>query len=607
MRPNPSIDFLRPETSYCGEFVVEFSRIMFKYLTIIEKCGIFLVQKIYLIFLYDGGEKMRQHEQVKEFAVEDIIQLVRKTDLSDLNTFLVLNGGTGVGKTTAIMNSVLTELDTKFGHLQSMLVVESRSITVEQLRHKYGEADVCQRLGFANMIKKGKVDYDWVVIDECHGLFSEASFAEDTVIIGDWIKNRRTKQHIIFITANDEYFEELSKQFFSDDSSFIYLFPDFTKYVSNTYVKEIQFVKTKNTNATLDYFLAQQEDKKGIIFLKSASKVKDWYFKLLDQKKNVAMLVSRANQTALSLDITQAKIAAKDLLIELSDGQSGLTLADLQDMADKQRIADGKESLFTALREEHLPEDINILIVTDTLQEGMSLTFPKIDYMIIDGYGEVEIRQKVGRFRGNLDQLFIIFNPNNARRDFQIQSDLFAHFRKLQAEGDQVELAKQFGLMKGAQFKIKYLIERAREDGTKSYEVNEQAYLHLLKDHKDYLHLMGNTEEAVQEMYSYLGATPSIIDPALIKFSNQRELVMEIAERWRGIPLKGPAQEALLEDFKAMGITDKSRHQITSLRGCTTIFNEAGVRIAEKQATTKDIEQWPQYLTKVREKFRVIV
>ena len=177
---------------------------------------------------------MRQHEQVKEFAVDDIIRLVRETDLSDINTFLVLNGGTGVGKTTAIMNNVLQELDHKFGHLQTMLVVESRSITVEQLRHKYGEVDVCQRMGFANMIKKHNVDYDWVVIDECHGLFSEASFAEDTTVIGEWIKNNRGNTHIIFITANDEYFEELSKQFFSDESSFIYLFPDFTKYVSNT-------------------------------------------------------------------------------------------------------------------------------------------------------------------------------------------------------------------------------------------------------------------------------------------------------------------------------------------------------------------------------------
>lgn len=550
---------------------------------------------------------MREHEQIKEFAVEDIIQLVRKTDLSDLNTFLVLNGGTGVGKTTAIMNNVLEELDHKFGHLQTMLVVESRSITVEQLRHKYGEADVCQRLGFANMIKKGNVDYDWVVIDECHGLFSEASFAEDTTIIGDWIKYHRGNTHIIFITANDEYFEELSKQFFSEDSSFIYLFPDFTKYVSNTYVKEIQFVKTKNTNMTLDYFLEQQEGKRGIVFLKSASKVKDWYFKLLDQKKGVAMLVSRANQTALSLDVAQAEIAAKDLLLELSDGKNGLTLADLQDMADKQRIADGKESLFEALRNEHLPDDISILIVTDTLQEGMSLTFPKIDYMIIDGYGEVEIRQKVGRFRGNLDQLYIIFNPSNARRDFQIQSDMFAHFRKLQADGNQVELAKQFGILKGAQFKIKYINERKHDDGSKTYEVNEQAYLHLLKDHKDYLHLMGNTEEAVKEMYSYLGAVPKLVDPNLIRISNQKDLILEIAERWRGIPLKGPAQEALLQDFNAMGITDKSRHVIGSLRGCTSMFNECGITVTEKQATLKDIEQWPQYLTKVREKFRVII
>lgn len=550
---------------------------------------------------------MREHEQVKEFAMNDIIELVRKTDLSDINTFLVLNGGTGVGKTTAIMNNVLGELDKKFKHMQTMLVVESRSITVEQLRHKYGEADVCQRMGFANMIKRDSVDYDWVVIDECHGLFSEASFAEDTTIIGDWIKNRRTRQHIIFITANDEYFEDLSKQFFSEDCSFIYLFPDFTKYVSNTYVKEIQFIKTKNTNATLDYFIAQEEGKKGIIFLKSASKVKDWYFKLLNLKMKVAMLVSKANQTSLSLNPSQADIAAKDLLLDLSGGEAGLTLADLQNLADKQRVAEGKESLFEALAQEHLPEDISILIVTDTLQEGMSLTFPKIDYMIIDGYGEVEIRQKVGRFRGNLDQLFIIFNPNNARRDFQIQSDMFAHFRKLQAEGNQVELAKQFGVLKGARFKVKYIVERQLDNGTKKYEVNEQAYLHLLKDHKDYLHLMGNTEEAIQEMYSYLGSAPKMLDPEVIRISNQKDLILEIAERWRGIPLKGPAQEALLQDFKSMGITDKSRHQISSLRGCTSLFEEVGVTIAAKQATLKDIEQWPQYLVKVREKFRVIV
>ena len=55
-----------------------------------------------------------------------------------------------------------------------------------------------------------------------------------------------------------------------------------------------------------------------------------------------------------------------------------------------------------------------------------------------------------------------------------------------------------------------------------------------------------------------------------------------------------------------MGITDKSRRFITSLRGCTSMFTEAGVTIVERQATLKDIEQWPQYLSKTREKFRII-
>jgi flagellar biosynthesis GTPase FlhF len=40
------------------------------------------------------------------FASEDIIKLIHDNDLSDYNTFLVLNGGTGVGKTSSIMKAV---------------------------------------------------------------------------------------------------------------------------------------------------------------------------------------------------------------------------------------------------------------------------------------------------------------------------------------------------------------------------------------------------------------------------------------------------------------------------------------------------------------------
>ena len=78
----------------------------------------------------------RQLERRTTFAREDILQLIRDNDLSNVNTFLVLNGGTGVGKTSSIMTEVKHELELKFNKSQTMLVVESRSITVEQINMK---------------------------------------------------------------------------------------------------------------------------------------------------------------------------------------------------------------------------------------------------------------------------------------------------------------------------------------------------------------------------------------------------------------------------------------------------------------------------------------
>ena len=189
---------------------------------------------------------MRTLEKRNTFAWQDIQKLIWDNDLTDYNTFLVLNGGTGVGKTSSVMSQVQAELEKKLDKPQSMLVVESRTATVDQINTKYTDEiekingiDVCQRLAFMHKINKNTIHYDWIVIDECHGLFSEASFAEDAEFIASWIRNTRKNTYVIFVTANDEYFEELSRQYFPGNFNFIYLFPDFTKYVSHTYVKEI--------------------------------------------------------------------------------------------------------------------------------------------------------------------------------------------------------------------------------------------------------------------------------------------------------------------------------------------------------------------------------
>lgn len=557
----------------------------------------------------------RKLERRDTFAQEDILKLIEDNDLSNYNTFLVLNGGTGVGKTSTIMSSVRLKLEEKFSSPQSMLVVESRSAMVAQLNESYVDVienfqgiDVCQRLGFMHMIERNNINYDWIVIDECHGLFSEASFADDAEYIASWIRSRRGNIHIIFITANDEYFEELSRQYFPGNFNFIYLFPDFTKYVSHTYVKEIQFIKTNKVEATISSFEQKFRTQKGIIFLKRASDIKDWFFKMLAAGIRVGMIVSQANETSATLTTVQQKVA-QDAAINISNGQTGLTMADLCQLYDTVRESQGKEGIRAAIVKERLPEDIDVLLATDTIQEGISIKSP-INYIVIEGFTEVEVRQKLGRFRGNLDLLYIIFNPSSARSQTVEKVKIFQQLQNLIAADDQVGLAEFYGRQQAMKSTISFLKKRTDpETGISFYYLNEPALRNCEAEFHLYTRLMNDTEQTVLETYTYplLTGTPKILNyNDDVRNFNLKEQVIQIADKWRGIPLKGPAQEELIQDFKERGITDNKRKLVITFRGCCAVFSTYDIELKEKQATKKDIEQWPQYLNKVREKFKTI-
>lgn len=558
----------------------------------------------------------RKLERRDTFAREDILRLIEDNDLTDYNTFLVLNGGTGVGKTSTIMSEVRNKLEEKFNKYQSMLVVESRSATVAQLNESYVDkiecfqgVDVCQRLGFMHMIEHNNVNYDWIVIDECHGLFSEASFAEDAEYIASWIRSRRKNIHVIFITANDEYFEELSRQYFPGNFNFIYLFPDFTKYVSHTYVKEIQFIKTNKVEATITSFEQKFHTQKGIIFLKRASDVKDWFFKMLASGIRVGMIVSQANETTATLTTTQQKVA-QDAAINISNGQAGLTMADLCQLYDTVRESQGKEGIRAAIVKEHLPDDIDVLLATDTIQEGISIK-SQINYIVIEGFTEVEVRQKLGRFRGNLDLLYIIFNPSSARTQTVEKVKIFQQLQNLIAANDQVGLAEFYGRQQAMKSTISFLKKRTdKETGISFYYLNEPALRNCEAEFHLYTRLMNDTEQTVIETYTYplLTGTPKILNYTEdVRNFNMEQKVKQIADKWRGIPLKGAAQQELIQDFTNLGITDSTRHAVDTFRKCCTQFASHNIELKTKKATKKDLEQWPQYITTAREEYKVIV
>ena len=557
----------------------------------------------------------RKLERRDTFAWPDIQKLIQDNDLSDYNTFLVLNGGTGVGKTSSVMSKVRDELEKKFGSSQSLLVVESRTATVDQLRINYvneietfNGIDVCQRMGFMHQIKQNNLHYDWIVLDECHGLFSEAIFAEDAEFIANWIRANHKQTHIIFVTANDEYFEELSRKYFPDNFNFIYLFPDFTHYVSHTYVKEIQFIKTNKVDNVIQTLLMKLRGQKGIIFLKRASDVKDWFFRMLAAQLRVGMIVSQANQTEASLTIAQEK-QAHDAAINISAGQTGFTMADLCQLYDAVRAQQGKEGIRDAINKEHLPEDIDILLATDTIQEGISIKTP-INYIIIEGYTEVEVRQKLGRFRGNLDLLYLIFNPTAARNRLVEKLQIFNELETLYNSGNQTALAEFYGRQEGMKSTVAFLIKRTDKDtGISFYSLNKPAQLNCEYEFQFYTRLMQNTDEMVRLSYTYplLEGAPKILNyNEDIRNFNIETAVQNIAAKWRGIPLKGAAQEELIQDFQKAGITDKHRVLITTFRGCCTCFNNYNIDIKTKKATKKDLEKWPQYLTQQKEEFKYI-
>lgn len=564
--------------------------------------------------MQDKCQQPRKLERRDTFATQDILKLIRDNDLSDINTFLVLNGGTGVGKTRAIMVEAQEELSKKFNRHQSLLLVESRSVTVEQINRHYQDTietfqgiDVCQRLSFMHQINKNTINYDWVVIDECHGLFSEASFAEDAEFIASWIRSQRINTHIIFITANDEYFEELSNKYFPGNFNFIYLFPDFTHYVSHTYVREIQFIKTNRTDNVLATLLKKQAGKKGIIFLKRASEIKDWFFRMISIGLQVGMIVSQANETSASLTSYQAKLA-QNAAIDISDGQTGLTMADLCQLFDAMRNKHGQEGVREAVNNEHLPQDIDILLATDTLQEGINIK-SHIDYIIIEGFTEVEVRQKLGRFRGNLDLLYLIFNPNAARVQTLEKMQIFNQLVEWEQNQNQTALAEFYGTQKGMKSRTIFLKKQIDEQGITTYHVNQPALYNCQAEVELYTRLMTNTQETIKLTYTYplLTGVPKLLDYNNdIRSLNLKERAEEIAIRWKGIPLKGEKQTEFIRDFITENITDKNGRKITTFTRACNFLKQNNIRFNEKQATKKDLQDWPQCLTKPREKFKII-
>ena len=114
---------------------------------------------------------------------------------------------------------------------------------------------------------------------------------------------------------------------------------------------------------------------------------------------------------------------------------------------------------------------------------------------------------------------------------------------------------------------------------------------------------------AIQEFYSYplLEGKVDILEYEDIKKENNENTIRIIAKEFAGKPLKGKIQEDFIKKFIDYNIQDSNRKKVDTFTKACNTMRKNGIEIKDKQANQKDLKEWNGVLSKIREKYKVIV
>ena len=87
----------------------------------------------------------------------------------------------------------------------------------------------------------------------------------------------------------------------------------------------------------------------------------------------------------------------------------------------------------------------------------------------------------------------------------------------------------------------------------------------------------------------------------------REKLIRKIVKEFSGKPLRGEIQKDFIQRFIDYNIRDNSRRKVETFTRACNIIREAGIKIEERQANQKDLKNWENILTKIREKYKIII
>lgn len=503
----------------------------------------------------EGGQKLEMRDIVKEdeYAFKRIYEQLEKMDFNNFICSPLINGGCGLGKTTALVDDRIYELFArKLGKEKpQILVIESRSTTRDQLRQKntnpnyhFFQFQMAANLDFNN--------YDIIIIDEAHSLFSDAEFApRATAPLAEWLRKSLCFQ--IYITASDiEFIEFANKYFFNKE--FELTFPNLDEAHVRYTAKEMYLsISTERISTILKRKTSHffQERKKGLFFILSAKNVVELYNYYSSLGYKCGFYVSQQNETQI-VKREELNEDDPDFFDEYGSRAITIDVLDYYKLLEKQRIQLGRESLREALLNGRFPPDVDYLFMTSTGQEGLSLFDVHLDFIFIEDTFPLTINQKIFRYRGNVDEVFLHLPQR------RIEQSLIHTMKQVQ---ELLNASQEYleGYYKGAGGEKRKGLARAiwYDEEEKKYKVAENYIAFLLTKSETFRALRDNkdNEEWLHANYGQYADRFYLVDA---KEDRRKDILTDFFKNKDGVLLTEQLKQEWLEELKELGLADRA-------------------------------------------------
>ena len=529
---------------------------------------------------------MRDIIKEENYAFKRIYEQLEKMDFNNFICSPLINGGCGLGKTTALTDDRVYELfarKLKKAEPQ-ILVIESRSTTRDQLRQKntnpnyhFFQFQAASNLNFNT--------YDIIIIDEAHSLFSDAEFApRATAPLAEWLRKSLCFQ--IYITASDiEFIEFANKYFFNKE--FELTFPNLNEAHVRYTAKEMYLsISTEKISTILKRKTSHffEENKKGLFFILSAKNVVELYNYYSSLGYKCGFYVSQQNETQI-VKREELNDDDPDFFDEYGSRAITIDVLDYYKMLEKQRIQMGHESLRESLLAGRFPEDVDYLFMTSTGQEGLSLFDIHLDFIFIEDTFPLTINQKIFRYRGNVDEVFLHLPQR------RIEQSLIHTMKQVQ---ELLNASQEYleGYYKGAGGEKRKGLARAiwYDEEEKKYKVAENYIAFLLTKSQTFRALKENkeNEEWLRTNYGQYADRFYLVDA---KEDRRKDILTEFFKDKDGVLLTAQMKEEWLKELKDLGLRNKDNETRFTFTAIKKYCEELNIcSFIETNANKKDCE-----------------